>query len=108
MALAGRRRVLEKSRLDRLERALALRRLYGRASSLRDVLPGVALVIGGRSARAGGAGAGCAVIVALHGDAKASFHSGLWWLRPGDCRRGDHGKGGRERASDCGGGDGAS
>lgn len=96
MAQAGWRHVFGKSRLDRLERAPALRRLYGRASSLRHVLPSVALVIGGRGAGAGGAGAGRAIIVALHGDAKAFFHSGLRWLLPGDCRRGNHGKGGRE------------
>ena len=96
MLQAGWRRVFSKSRLDRLKRTFALRRLYGRASSLRHVLPGVALVIGGRSAGAGGTGASRAIIVALHGDAKAFFHSGLRWLRPGDCRRGNHGKGGRE------------
>src|SRR5208283_1476924 len=103
MAQAGWRRVFGNSRLDRLERTLALRRLYGGASSLRHVLPRVALVIGGGGAGAGGTGASRAIIVALHGDAKAFFHSRLRWLRPGNCRRGDYGKGGRERAGDCGG-----
>ena len=57
------------------------------------------------AAGAGGAGAGRAVVVALHGNAVAFVHSGLRRLRSGECRRGDHGEGGGEGAGDRGVGD---
>jgi hypothetical protein len=47
------------------------------AGALGDLLPGVALVVGLRGARAAGAGAGLAVVVAGLGHAVALFHFGL-------------------------------
>src|SRR5262249_12789595 len=53
---------LTKSRLDRLKRAHAFWRLDRLARSLRNILPGIALIVGGRSPCAGGAGAGGAIV----------------------------------------------
>src|SRR6266516_2303266 len=60
-----------KSRLDRLKRAHAFWRLDRLARSLRNILPGIALIVGGRSPCAGGAGAGGAIVVALQRNAEA-------------------------------------
>ena len=53
---------LTKSRLDRLKRAHAFWRLDRLARSLRNILPGIALIVGDRSPCAGGAGAGGAIV----------------------------------------------
>ena len=59
------------SGLHRRQRAFALRGRHRRAGALRDRLPGVALVVDLRGSRAGGAGAGFAVVLAGLGDAVA-------------------------------------
>src|SRR5260370_26426412 len=74
MRRAGRRAPHSRSGLDRFERAGALRGLYGLASSFCHVLPRVALIVGTRGARTGGAGAVRAVVVTLQCDAVAFVH----------------------------------
>merc|ERR1712026_218943 len=69
--------VRERSALDRLERALALGGGDLLAAALGYELPGIALVIAGRGARAAGAGARCAIVLACLGDAVALLHRGL-------------------------------
>src|SRR4029077_16544928 len=91
---------LTKSRLDRLKRAHAFWRLDRLARSLRNILPGIALIVGGRSPCAGGAGAGGAIVVALQRNAEAFVHCGLRGLRPGSCRRSEHGQRGGEGTDD--------
>src|SRR5262245_37473383 len=91
---------LTKSRLDRLKRAHAFWRLDRLARSLRNILPSIALIVGGRSPCAGGAGAGGAIVVALQRNAEAFVHCGLRGLRPGSCRRSEHGQRGGEGTDD--------
>src|SRR5260221_3210057 len=87
---------LTKSRLDRLKRAHAFWRLDRLARSLRNILPGIALIVGGRSPCAGGAGAGGAIVVALQRNAEAFVHCWLRRLRPGSFRRSEQGQPGGE------------
>src|SRR5712664_1277392 len=105
-AHAGQRAPHCNSGLDRLERAGALRCLDGRASALRHIFPGIALVVSTRGAGTGGARASRAVVVALHCDAVAFVHGGLRRLRRCECRGSDHGEGGVEGAGDRGVGEG--
>src|SRR5262249_1109535 len=80
--------------------AHAFWRLDRLARSLRNILPGIALIVGGRSPCAGGAGAGGTIVVALQRNAETFVHCGLRGLRPGSCRRSDHGQRGGEGTDD--------
>src|SRR4029079_14396899 len=63
--------------VDRAQGAVALGRLDRRAGALGNILPGIALVALARSARAGRAGAGLAVVLVGERDAVTLVLAGL-------------------------------
>src|SRR5262249_143704 len=70
------------------------------ARSLRNIFPGIALVVGRRRARTCGPRAGGAVILAFQCDAETLVHGRLRRLRRGGGRRGEEGERGPGRTDD--------
>ena len=86
-----------KRRLHRLQRAVALGGLHAFAGALGDIFPGMRVVVDGRGARAAGAGAGGAIVLAGQRDAVALVGAGLG--RGGAGLGGGGERRGRRRAS---------